>query len=77
MNSLGNSIGSLLISVFFIKYKANIVLFYAGIINIIFCIIFALFSNLWIMDISRLLMGTAQAVWTAYCPVWINGFAPQ
>jgi hypothetical protein len=46
-------------------------------LNCIFCVIFALFSNLWIMDLSRVFMGIFQAVWTAYCPIWINGFAPS
>ena len=70
------SIASLLVSTIIKRYKSKKTLIFALIMNIIVCIGFSLSYNLFLLYVTRFLMGFTQAFWVIYAPVWTNHSSP-
>ena len=75
--NFGISFASFLVSYLIGKFPTKIILTIAIMLNIGFCVLFALSTNLWALYFSRFFMGFTQAFWIIYGPVWTNYFSPN
>ena len=67
---------SIFVSFLLMKFQAKNVMAIALLINSIFCGIFAISPCISLIYIARFFMGTTQAFWVIYAPVWANVFSP-
>ena len=63
-------------SFMFHRFKAKWVLALMVFINSIWWLVFAMSSNIYILYVSRFILGFSQAFVVIYAPVWINEFSP-
>ena len=75
--NFGISVASFLVSYLIGKFRTKNILTIAIVINIAFCILFALSTNVYALYFSRFFMGFTQAFWIIYGPVWTNYFSPN
>lgn len=73
----GISVASFLVGYLINKFKTKRILVISIILNIVFCILFTLSTNLYALYFSRFFMGFTQAFWIIYGPVWTNYFSPH
>lgn len=72
----GISTASFFVSYFIGKMQTKYLLSIAIFLNVCFCLLFSLSTNVWALYISRFFMGFTQAFWVIYAPVWTNYFSP-
>ena len=75
--NLGIGISCLFTGSLFKFTKPKYLLIFSLISNSIFCILFALSYNLYLLYTARIFMGFTQAFWIVYAPLWINNFSPK
>ena len=75
--NFGISFASFFVSTLIKRFTAKTVLSVSLFLNIGFCALFSLSSNLWAMYFSRFFMGFTQSFWVIYGPVWTNNFSPK
>lgn len=75
--NFGISFASFFVSPLIKKFTAKTLLSVALFLNIGFCALFSLSTNLLALYFSRFFMGFTQAFWVIYGPVWTNNFSPK
>ncbi|CAG9312784.1 unnamed protein product [Blepharisma stoltei] len=73
---LGICVGSLVVTSVFQQFSAQKILSCVMLLNAISAGVFSVSSNLYILYITRFIMGFTKSFFVIYGPVWVNEFSP-